>query len=169
MLSPVKEFKFKFPRDKIYNEYLSLKNHPDVKPIPIYGTDIPIPGFIFLPSNNILKGYVKEFLDYYEIPGTCDIDYWVHFMVVQKDIPLDWHIDEGILTTAVNIIANDTNVPVTYEVEGEFFYHEALLDVFRKHKVDAPSEDRIIFRITFFNPSYTYEYMYNLIDKKDNA
>ena len=66
-----------------------LKNHPDVKPIPIYGTDIPIPGFIFLPSNNILKGYVKEFLDYYEIPGTCDIDYWVNFMVVQKDIPLD--------------------------------------------------------------------------------
>lgn len=160
---------YKFPKDFLLEFFNNF--YPDMSDYktPDYLQDITdlddiVPGFKVDEVNYFnkeLREVSQKFCDTYNIED----EFSPHFLVVEPNSYLPWHVDGKEATCAVNCLLSEDNVPVEFD-DGTYSYNTALLNIRQRHRVQNGPTQRVIFRISFVG-KLSYDEIYNKIISRD--
>jgi hypothetical protein len=97
-------------------------------------------------SVKINDDYVNKIISDFEITAKPKIYYQA------PNYYLPMHIDNG-TQCSLNFLISDDLAPITFE-DGEFFYHQCLLNTQVKHSVLNTQKERILLKFSIFDKSY---------------
>jgi len=136
---------YKFPKKLLLNEFnLSLKAN--------LSKELKISGFWYVEASANVKLIAKEFLDFYCIPYEKT---HVSFFLIEKNTNVPWHADADGSVCAINCMLSEKYTQLNFETES-IYYDTALINVKKMHSLTPFEYDRIIFRITFRDPTATF-------------
>lgn len=150
-------FDEKFLLDFFYNDYQNFQDYV----IPDYENDLAelgdaqgvIPGFkvdCHNYFNEQLRPIAEEFCKHFDIQNQCV----THFLCIEPQHTVDWHIDGGNVVCAVNLLLEGDPCAVEFK-DGKHTYKLALLDISKHHRVrNTGSSKRVLFRISFMDGTY---------------
>lgn len=169
MLNPVLEIDYDFPKkfllDFFEKFYPNMKDYNTPEYLKgITELDDTVPGFKVDEVNYFnkeLREVSQQFCDTYNIED----EFSPHFLVVEPNSYLPWHVDGKEATCAVNCLLSNDNVPVEFD-SGNYNYNTALLNIRERHRVQNGPTQRVIFRISFVG-KLSYDEIYNKILNRD--
>lgn len=99
--------------------------------------------------------YALELTKRFENILQCNIK--PRFYIQQKGFTLPPHIDRG-TTCCINIVLKGEKNPIIFHINNKQYAHVydmAILDVTKKHEVTASNEERILFKMSIFDKSFS--------------
>jgi len=106
----------------------------------------------FVMNNwRILNDIELEYAD--KLNTYFDIDTIPKFYILEANTQLLPHIDQD-TTCSINFLLSDGAAPVRFS-DNEYYYRTALLNTSRKHSVDKYPTDRILFKLSVKDESFS--------------
>ena len=99
----------------------------------------------------ILNDIELEYAD--KLNTYFDIDTIPKFYILEANTQLLPHIDQD-TTCSINFLLSDGAAPVRFG-DNEYYYRTALLNTSRKHSVDKYPTDRILFKLSVKDESFS--------------
>ena len=102
-------------------------------------------GYHYAPWNN--PGVEKELNSVFGLKGR----YNIKFIFLQPGTNLDWHTDKG--TKSAVIWKMNGDEPLQFR-DKQYFYHAAIVDTTKEHKVPGFAGERVLFKLSCFDMEY---------------